>query len=141
MEADAVEFANVEADSDASAKAEASEGEAGLAKVEGEAEPAQVEANGENGDASEPTAKAEAGAAADRATEESDTPVPYTLPGIGEETDHKLVNGGFATLEALGAATLEQLSEIPGIGGKTAEKVLAAVRGDAPAADDSSADL
>jgi N utilization substance protein A len=71
----------------------------------------------------------------------SDTPLPYTLDGIGEKTVRKLVDGGFATLEALGAATAEQLSEIPGIGGKTAEKILAAARGDAPAAGDSSADL
>jgi transcription termination/antitermination protein NusA len=71
----------------------------------------------------------------------SDTPLPYTLDGIGEKTVRRLVDGGFATLEALGAATAEQLSEIPGIGGKTAEKILAAARGDAPAAGDSSADL
>ena len=71
----------------------------------------------------------------------SDTPLPYTLDGIGEKTVRKLVDGGFTTLEALGAATAEQLSEIPGIGGKTAEKILAAARGDAPAAGDSSADL
>jgi N utilization substance protein A len=71
----------------------------------------------------------------------SDTPLPYTLDGIGDKTVRKLVDGGFATLEALGAATAEQLSEIPGIGGKTAEKILAAARGDAPAAGDSSADL
>ncbi len=75
------------------------------------------------------------------AAEASDTPLPYTLAGIGEKTVRKLVEGGFATLEALGAATAEQLSEIPGIGGKTAEKILAAARGDAPAAGDSSADL
>jgi N utilization substance protein A len=66
----------------------------------------------------------------------SGTPPPYALDGIGEKTVRKLVDSGFATLEALGAATAEQLSEIPGIGGKTAEKILAAVRGDAPAAGD-----
>ena len=71
----------------------------------------------------------------------SEAPLPYTLDGIGDKTVRKLVDGGFATLEALGAATAEQLSEIPGIGGKTAEKILAAARGDAPAAGDSSADL
>ncbi len=47
----------------------------------------------------------------------------------------KLVDGGFATIEALAAATAEQLSEIPGIGGKTAEKILAAARGETPAAE------
>ncbi len=37
-------------------------------------------------------------------------------------------------------ATAEQLAEIPGIGGKTAEKILAAARGDAPATGENSAD-
>ena len=38
-----------------------------------------------------------------------------------------------AIQDAVAAATVEQLSEIPGIGGKTAEKILAAARGNAPA--------
>ncbi len=78
---------------------------------------------------SDASAQAEAGA---EGSEASETPNPYTLPGIGDKTVRKLVEGGFGTLEALGAATAEQLSEIPGIGGKTAEKILAAARGDAP---------
>jgi transcription antitermination factor NusA-like protein len=102
-----VEAAKVEADSDASAKVEAAEGEATTvdASTEGVG-PVDVE---------------------------SDVPVPYTLAGIGEKTVRKLVEGGFATLESLGGATAAQLSAIPGIGDKTAEKILAAARGDAPA--------
>ena len=76
----------------------------------------------------DPSATTEAGAEG----EASETPNPYALPGIGDKMVRKLVEGGFATLEALGAATAEQLSAIPGIGGKTAEKILAAARGDAP---------
>ena len=92
---------------------EASEGAESTAKVDGE-----------TGGAGEPAAQAEA---------VDETPLPYELAGIGEKTVRKLVEGGFATLEALGAATAEQLSAIPGIGGKTAEKILAAARGEAPA--------
>jgi N utilization substance protein A len=95
------------------------------------ADGSEAPTNAEGGDAtdgSEAPANAEAG----DATDASETPVPYTLAGIGEKTVRKLVDGGFATLEALATATAEQLSEIPGIGGKTAEKILAAARGDAP---------
>jgi N utilization substance protein A len=91
---------------------------------------------GDAPEAGEPAASTE-GAAAD---DTSDAPVPYTLAGIGEKTVRRLVESGFATLEALGGATAEQLAEIPGIGGKTAEKILAAARGDAPAAGENSAD-
>ena len=36
----------------------------------------------------------------------------------------------FTTPEAVAAASLEQIVELPGIGAKTAEKILAAARGD-----------
>jgi transcription termination/antitermination protein NusA len=78
-------------------------------------------------------ASAKADVETSETSETSETPAPYALTGIGEKTVRKLVEGGFATLEALAAATAEQLSEIPGIGEKTAEKVLAAARGETPA--------
>jgi len=59
-----------------------------------------------------------------------ETPLPYTLAGVGAKTIRKLVEGGFSTLESLAAATAEQLSEIPGIGEKTAEKILGAAKGE-----------
>jgi len=73
--------------------------------------------------------------------DDSASPAPYMLAGIGEKTVRRLAEGGFATLEALAAATARQLSEIPGIGEKTAEKILAAARGDAAAPGDGSADV
>jgi hypothetical protein len=45
--------------------------------------------------------------------------VPYYLPGIGEDSP-KLVDGGFATLEALTTATAEALSSAASV--KTAER-------------------
>jgi N utilization substance protein A len=68
-----------------------------------------------------------------------ETPLPYTIPGVGEKIVRRLVDGGFASVDALAAATIEQLSEIPGIGEKTAEKILAAARGEGEAPTDDEA--
>ena len=69
--------------------------------------------------------------------------LPYTLAGVGEKTVRKLVDAGFTTVDAVAAATKEQLSDLPGIGEKTAEKILVAAKGEtgaapeaAPAADE-----
>jgi transcription termination/antitermination protein NusA len=99
---------------------EAQFGELGLADTDVDA---QAEAEGEPAPAGEPTESAAA---------ESDTPVPYTIAGIGEKTVRRLVDAGFATLDAVADATIEQLSEVPGVGEKTAGKILAAARGETP---------
>jgi N utilization substance protein A len=80
--------------------------------------------------APEAAASADAGEAADAAT---DAPLPYTLAGIGEKIVRKLVEAGFGSVEAVAAASTEQLSEVPGVGEKTAEKILSAARGESPA--------
>jgi transcription termination/antitermination protein NusA len=59
----------------------------------------------------------------------SEAPVPYKLVGVGEKTVRKLVDAGFKSLDELANATVEQLSQIQGIGEKTAEKILAAAAG------------
>jgi transcription termination/antitermination protein NusA len=108
------------------------------ADADPDAASATAKAGAETSDAAETTAQAETDAQTTDEAEPpaSDVPVPYTLEGVGEKTVRKLVDGGFATLEALGAATVEQLSAIPGIGEKKAEKILFAARGDAPAEDE-----
>jgi len=94
---------------------------------------AGMSANAEAGE--ETSATAAAGDVDTAPAQAAETAVPYTLPGIGEKTIRKLVDGGFATLESLTTATAEVLSELPGIGEKTAEKILAAVRGEAASAE------
>jgi N utilization substance protein A len=102
-----------------------------------------AEASGSAGEASGATpAEASGGAAEasgtaperpeDAASRESaEEPLLYTLAGVGNKTVRKLVEAGYATPEAVAAASVERLSEIPGVGGKTAEKILAAARGEA----------
>ncbi|HKT80307.1 MAG TPA: transcription termination factor NusA [Vicinamibacterales bacterium] len=80
------------------------------------------------------TPAAEAPAAEAPAAEATETPLPYSLDGVPEKTVRKLVDGGFATRESVAAATADQLAEIPGIGAKTAERILEAARGGAQAA-------
>jgi N utilization substance protein A len=73
---------------------------------------------------------------ADEPAAGSEEPLPYAIPGVGEKTIRRLVDGGFTTAEAVAGATVEQLSELQGIGEKTAAKILAAARGEGEAQSD-----
>ena len=56
---------------------------------------------------------------------ERSTRIEVEKLGLGEATTEKLISAGIETLQELLAAPLARLVEIPGIGEKTAEKVLA----------------
>jgi transcription termination/antitermination protein NusA len=100
--------------------------EAQFEGLEATSEAAGEEAAGEEAAGEEAVAESEA-----VEPEDSEEPeVPYAIEGVGAKTIRKLVDGGYATTEALTAATPDQLSAIPGIGEKTAEKILAALRGE-----------
>jgi N utilization substance protein A len=70
------------------------------------------------------------GDTADAEADASSAPLPYTLAGVGDKTVRRLVEAGITTLDELREASVERLSEVPGIGAKTAEKILGAARGD-----------
>src|SRR5215467_14030497 len=94
--------------------------EAQFVGLETVAEPAETE-----------TASAESAESAEPAPADAEAPeLPYTLAGVSEKIVRKLVDAGFATREGVAGASIEAISEIPGIGEKTAEKILAASRGE-----------
>jgi transcription termination/antitermination protein NusA len=67
-------------------------------------------------------------AAAEAAPTESAT--TFSLPGIGDKTMRKLMEAGFGTAEKIAGATVDALSEVQGIGLKTAERIIALARGE-----------
>jgi transcription termination/antitermination protein NusA len=58
----------------------------------------------------------------------------FSIAGVGDKTLKRLVSAGFDTAEKIALASIDALSEVQGIGAKTAERILAAARGESPAA-------
>src|SRR5690242_16313386 len=65
-----------------------------------------------------------------------DTASAFSIAGIGDKTIKKLISAGFDTAEKIALASVDALSEVQGIGAKTAERILAAARGESPAAEE-----
>jgi len=77
------------------------------------------------------TPSAESAESPEPAPADAEAPeLPYTLAGVSDKIVRKLVDAGFATREGVAGASIEAISEISGIGEKTAEKILAASRGE-----------
>lgn len=51
-----------------------------------------------------------------------------SIPGVGEKMADKLAEAGFLSIEGILAADVEDLQQVQGIGGATAEKILAAAK-------------
>ena len=60
----------------------------------------------------------------------------FSIAGVGDKMMKKLISAGFDTSEKIALASIDALSEVQGIGAKTAERILAAVRGESPAAEE-----
>jgi N utilization substance protein A len=99
---------------------------------EAAASPGDAGVQSEGADSAEATEGVETG-------EAGESPLPFTLAGVGDKTLRKLVDAGMTTVDAIRAASVEQLSEIPGIGQKTAEKILAAASEESAPAEENAA--
>ncbi len=79
------------------------------------------------------TEPAEAEQAAAVADEAENAAPSFSIAGIGDKTMQRLISAGYDSTEKIALASVDALSEVQGIGAKTAERILAAVRGEAPA--------
>ena len=81
------------------------------------------------GAAEEDASAAETAPVADAAPVEETAP-SFSIPGVGDKTMKRLISAGFDSAEKIALATVDALSEVQGIGAKTAERILAAARGE-----------
>jgi N utilization substance protein A len=100
----------------------------------------EVEAQLEGFEVPAPSQEAGGEAASDQVESEGTSPSSeaqeqFSLPGVGDKTMKKLIEAGFDTAEKIASATVDALSEVQGIGAKTAERILAAARGESGTAE------
>ena len=69
----------------------------------------------------------------DAAPDSDAAPSAFSIAGVSDKTMKRLISAGFDTAEKIALAGVDALSEVQGIGAKTAERILAAVRGESPA--------
>ena len=69
---------------------------------------------------------------ATRRSGRDDAAPSFSIAGVGDKTMKRLISAGFDTAEKIALASVDALSEVQGIGAKTAERILAAVRGETP---------
>ena len=88
----------------------------------------------------EPSADEPAGdepAAGASASADGDESAPsFSIAGVGDKTMKRLIEAGFDSAEKIALASVDALSEVQGIGAKTAERILSAARGESPAAEE-----
>src|ERR687896_377936 len=60
----------------------------------------------------------------------------FSIAGVGDKTMKKLIEAGFDSAEKIALASVDALSEVQGIGAKTAERILSAARGESQAAEE-----
>jgi N utilization substance protein A len=102
-------------------------------EIEAQFEGVMPDTPAEDEGAAEETAEAESASAE---TASDDAAAAFSIAGIGDKTIKKLISAGFDTAEKIALASVDALSEVQGIGAKTAERILAAARGDNPAAEE-----
>src|SRR5436190_8913820 len=97
-------------------------------EIEAQFEGVMPETPAEDESAGEVVAEAESGS-------DDTAAAAFSIAGVGDKTIKKLISAGFDTAEKIALASVDALSEVQGIGAKTAERILAAVRGESPAAE------
>ncbi len=84
-------------------------------------------------EASQPAADEVTEPAAEEVSNSDEASPALSIAGVSDKTIKRLISAGFDTAEKIALAGVDALSEVQGIGAKTAERILAAVRGETSA--------